>query len=610
MKNSTNQGTMLPHHSETPDIELRRLLVEIIETRQLVANFQPIIWLSTGKIIGYEGLIRGPSDSPLHSPTSLFKSGEKFELIQDLELLCRQVTLEAFVRQNLIGKLFLNVSPERLLDSNFRNGETLGYMRDIGLQPAQVVIELTENQRTLSYSVLCEATDYYRSLGFEIAIDDLGEGFSSLRLWSELRPEYIKLDQHFIQNIHHDPIKLQFVRSIQQIAINTDTRIIAEGIETHEEYMIVKDIGITLGQGYYIARPNPRPITTPFVESPIHLDTSHTPIYPVQSTSVRKAATASKLLIHVIALSQKADNEQLYSRFAHDPELEAIPIVNEENIPIGLVNRHFFLNNFTQPFRRELYGKKACTRFMDTAPLIVDKHTTLQALSNAVVAAGRKHLLNGFIITDEGKYLGIGTGHDLMREITQMQIMAARYSNPLTLLPGNVPIDEHIDRLLENRIAFCACYCDLDAFKPYNDIYGYHKGDEIIRMTGKLLQGICNPDRDFVGHIGGDDFILLFQSPDWQQRCLHALTRFESSIVKFFDAEHHAQGGYFSTDRKGQTVFHALVTLSIGAVWVEPDRFFSHHDISSAVGIAKKQAKCMPGNSLFIEQRQRPVLKQ
>ena len=225
-------------------------LVRIIEQREVVPNFQPIISMVTGEIFAYEGLIRGPSNSSLHSPLSLFKAAGQFGLLLEVEKLCRQVILEAFVRLQLAGKLFLNVSPECLLDSNFKNGETLDFMRSIGLEPHRVVIELTESQPTFDYSLLLEAVRHYRSMGLEIAIDDLGEGFSSLRLWFELRPEYVKVDQHFIQNINQDPIKLQFVRSIQQIAENSNTRIIAEGIETHAELMIIKDLGILFGQGY------------------------------------------------------------------------------------------------------------------------------------------------------------------------------------------------------------------------------------------------------------------------------------------------------------------------------------------------------------------------
>ena len=82
-------------------------------------------------------------------------------------------------------------------------------------------------------------------------------------------------------------------------------------------------------------------------------------------------------------------------------------------------------------------------RFADRAPLIVDKNMTIQDLSKTLIDAGSRHLTEGFIITDSGRYIGLGTGQDLFREISQMQIQSARYANPLTLLPGNVPIDEH-----------------------------------------------------------------------------------------------------------------------------------------------------------------------
>jgi len=584
--------------------ELLPLLLEIIEKRRLTANFQPIIAMSAGEIIGYEGLIRGPSDSPLHSPFCLFKAAVQFGLMPKVERLCRQATLDAFVQLKLAGKLFLNVSPECLLESDFRSGETLNYMRSIGLDPHRVVIELTENQPTYDYLKLLEAARYYRSMGLEIAIDDLGEGFSSLRLWSELRPEYVKIDQHFIQNINQDPIKLQFVRSIQQIAENSSTRIIAEGIETHAEFMIIKDLSIIFGQGFYIARPNAIPAAIVSTGAASSLRQNGIAVYPQSSVATQQRVLSTmRLLISVSPITPEMDNDAVYRRFSEEPTLESLPVVKQGS-PLGLINRNMLIDGFARPYRRELYGKKSCTQFMDSSPLVVDKHISLQELSNMVVAAGRRHLSNGFIITDEGEYLGIGTGHDLMREITQMQITAARYANPLTQLPGNVPIDEHIDRLLENRVGFCVCYCDLDAFKPYNDVYGYRRGDEVIQATSNILLRACDSEQDFIGHIGGDDFIILFQSHDWELRCRNVLTDFTREIAPFFKPEHYDEGGYFSMDRKGRNVFHPLVTLSIGAVLVSPGRFSSHHEISTVTAAAKHQAKQIAGNSLFIERRE------
>jgi diguanylate cyclase (GGDEF)-like protein len=450
---------------------------------------------------------------------------------------------------------------------------------------------------------MLEAVRYYREVGLQVAIDDLGEGFSSLRLWLELMPEYVKIDKHFIQNINQDPVKLQFVKSIQQIAENSDSLIIAEGIETQPEFMIVKDLGIACGQGYFIARPEPVPAVSLSIDVINTLNHRHIHVYPNVCAVSHKTLPVLKLLNMLPPVSADADNAEVFLRFEADPAIEVLPVVNKQGIPLGLINRNQFNECFARPFGRELYRKKSCTLLMEASPLVVDKSTDLCELSDAMVAAGPKHLSNGFIVTDQGVYLGVGTGHGLMREITQMQITAARYANPLTLLPGNVPIDQHIDRLLENQIKFCACYCDLDAFKPFNDVYGYRKGDEIIQITAHVLQQVCDLQRDFVGHIGGDDFIILFQSHDWENRCNTALQIFEHEIRKFFKPDHLARNSYITINRTGQNTVHPLIALSIGAVQIEPGKFNSHHEISAAAAVAKKQAKRTAGNTLFVERR-------
>jgi diguanylate cyclase (GGDEF)-like protein len=202
--------------------------------------------------------------------------------------------------------------------------------------------------------------------------------------------------------------------------------------------------------------------------------------------------------------------------------------------------------------------------------------------------------------------MGMGTGHDLIREITSMQLHAARYANPLTLLPGNVPINEHIERLIENGARFSACYVDLDNFKPFNDFYGYRKGDDVIELIGRILEAHSDPACDFVGHIGGDDFLVLFQSDDWEARCNAIVARFANDIQEQFHAADLVRGGYFSEDRSGRQVLNALTSVSIGVVKIEPGHYCSHHQIAAAASDAKKQAKRIAGNSLFIDRRTGP----
>lgn len=595
-------GVFAPTTSAEQEAENHRQLLEILLHKRLSAVFQPIISMHEGRIAGYEGLIRGPSDSHLHSPVNLFSVAKKNGLTLEVERLCRQVVLGSFARLGLPGKLFLNVSPDCLMQPHFRQGETLGFMREINLSPERVIIELTENEPTYDYNLLREATLHYRSMGFEIAIDDLGEGFSSLRLWSELRPDYVKIDKHFIQSINQDPVKLQFVRSIQQIADNCGSKVIAEGIETQAEFMIMKDLGISLGQGYYIARPSGIPAVSISPEIINALGQPGIIVYPHANILSQKTVSARKLLIDAPHASPETPNEHVYKIFAESPALNAVPVVRN-GIPVGLISRHKLIDSFSKLYSRELYGKKPCAKFMDDAPLIVDKDISIQELSKLVVASERRYLSEGFILTDQGQYAGIGTGHDLMREITEMQINAARYANPLTLLPGNVPINEHIDRLLQSQARFVTCYCDLDHFKPFNDRYGYRKGDDVIQLTGKILIEGCDPERDFIGHIGGDDFVILFQSHDWEDRCKQMLERFERAMLPFFSAPDIEEGGYFMEDRRGQQVYYSLLHLSLGAVAVDPDVFSSHHEIAAVAAEAKKQAKRMPGSSLFFDRR-------
>ena len=213
----------------------------------------------------------------------------------------------------------------------------------------------------------------------------------------------------------------------------------------------------------------------------------------------RQQSIARDLLIEVSPLKVADNNETAYQIFAADPECFAIPVL-ERGVPVGLLRRQHFLESFARPFNRELYGKKSCSVMMEKQPLIVTADTDIHTLSSLLVASGKHYLSDGFILTEGNAYLGMGTGYDLMRKFTELQISAARYANPLTGLPGNVPINEGIDRLLESSEPFIVAYADLDYFKPFNDLYGYAAGDELIGLVANLLLEEADSGCDFVGH--------------------------------------------------------------------------------------------------------------
>ena len=123
-----------------------------------------------------------------------------------------------------------------------------------------------------------------------------------------------------------------------------------------------------------------------------------------------------------------------------------------------------------------------------------------------------------------------------------------------------------------------------------------------------MLTRLVDARHDFVGHIGGDDFVLLMQSQDWEARCRSILAAFDAHIAACAHPDDLRQQGYLAENRRGKQEFHALPSLSIGALVVEPRLYPSHHEVSSALGCTKKEAKKIRGSALFVERRQPAML--
>lgn len=583
--------------------ELRQMFLDIVQQRRLHAVFQPILDFRARGYLGFEGLIRGPVDGPLHSPIALFRLAHEMDINTEFERLCREVVLRSFAELRLPGRLFINISVNCLADPHCMNGRTLDLLADLELIPQQIVIELTENQQVADFSVLRDVLATCRKQGYQIAVDDLGEGFSNLRMWSEVRPEFVKIDRHFISGIAEDALKFKLVRAIQDIGEASGTTLIAEGIETAHEFTTVRDMGIEFGQGFLIARPAGDPAQSPTQDIADLLAQGRVVAFPNANLLAHGDNTARRIMHYMQPVAPTDENDAIYARFESEPDLIVLPVVDADGVPRGLINRHSLIDRFARPYRRELYGRKPCTLLMNPRPVVVDHTASIQEIGQLLGQSAHRDILDGFVVTENGRYVGIGSAQVLMAVITDLQIRAARYANPLTQLPGNVPVNEHIDRLLSNTLPFAAAYCDLDHFKPYNDVYGYRRGDQLIQILGQILGQLCEPRLDFLGHIGGDDFMLLLQSEDWHRRLEDALRLFDEVLPDFIEAAHIQRGGYEGEDRRGQPIFHALPALSIGCLVVEPDIYHSHHEVSRAVTVAKKQAKKMGGSSLFIERR-------
>lgn len=569
-------------------------LSAILAQRSIHSLFQPIICLSERRILGYEALSRGPSNSPLHSPLNLFAIARQAGRLSELEVLCRENACRRFSEQGLEGKLFLNVSPESLLEPHYPSGRTLKMLEQVGLQPSRVVIELTEQTPTDDFQLLSNALHHYRDMGFSIALDDLGAGYSSLRLWSELRPNYVKIDRHFIDGIHQDPLKREFVGSILQIARASKAQVIAEGIELGEELTVLADMGVDLLQGYLLGRPQEFPPREGLNLLP--------PAHGSALMTNEEGSDLAALLIEQPAVALDTPTQQVLEAFRRQANLNSLAVLDAQSHPCGIVHRHSLSDVLLQPFGTDLFARKPISRLMNEDFLAVERSQSLQQVSRLLTSRARQRIEEDFIITHGGRYQGLGRVIDVLKLITEQKIQQARYANPLTLLPGNVPIRQCLTRLLEQQRAAAVCYVDIDSFKPFNDIYGYARGDEVLLCLAQCLNDSVDPRRDFVGHIGGDDFMLVLGSVDWRERLHQLIDDFLRECRRFYRSEHLEAGCFIAHNRQGQRETFPLLSLSIGVVLLRPECCASLDaaQLADLASQAKRQAKDTAGPSLSL----------
>ncbi|HRD97850.1 MAG TPA: EAL domain-containing protein [Rubrivivax sp.] len=565
---------------------------QILARKGLQAHYQPIVQLKQGEVVGHESLIRGPSGSPLRAPDALFQAARAEDLEVELELACVRTGLRSWAAQAPDKRLFLNLGARAIVEVMARMS-LAGVMKALdaaSIPPAALVIEITEHERITDFARLIEATGALRSQGLRFALDDFGDGRSSLRLWAELRPEIVKIDKYFVHGVEDEAVKVQTLKGLTRFAETFGTVLLAEGIETEAGLQVVRDLGIELGQGFFLGRPDPVPARAVLPRAATVMANSAVAVLPEMARAANAAFTVEQLAVRAPTLPPGALIDEAARTFATESSLRAVALV-EDGRPVGLLHRQAFVDRYARPYFKELYGRKPCLLFANTTPLILDEHAGLDAMTAVLTSSDQRYLTEGFIITEGGRYLGLGTGEQLVRVVTEVRIEAARHANPLTFLPGNIPISEHIDRLLESGGAFVACYGDLNDFKPYNDHYGYWRGDEMIRLAARTLVAHCDPRRDFVGHVGGDDFVVLFQSDDWLDRFERVVAAFNEQALSLFDEAALARGGIEAEDRHGVRRFFKFTTLSIGAIPVRPGAFARSEQVASAAAAAKHKAK-------------------
>ena len=228
----------------------------ILAQRMLRPVYQPIFSLETGQPIGYESLIRLTEGAPLADANALFAAAERVDRTVELDMACLEVVAEGAGALDAGVYLSVNLSPRTLESELFHPSELTTIFRRRGIEPAQLVVELTEREEVNDLEGLRRNAEACRRVGMRLAADDVGAGNAGLRLLSEVQFDIVKIDLSLVQGgILHDP-ELAVLRALQELATRWHASVVAEGVETSEQLAAIRSIGIKAGQGYLLGRPS------------------------------------------------------------------------------------------------------------------------------------------------------------------------------------------------------------------------------------------------------------------------------------------------------------------------------------------------------------------
>ncbi|MCL6479986.1 MAG: EAL domain-containing protein [Peptococcaceae bacterium] len=595
----------------TIDLQTARLLPEfrgLLDNMSFDVVYQPIVSFCSGSVLGWEALTRGPRDGYFRSPDVIFSFAEETGLLYPLEKICRQIAVSRLGELGSEQKLFLNIHPRTISDPNFVRGETLKLIREVGLKPRNIVFEITERHSINDFSRFNKTMEHYRSQGFLVAVDDAGSGFSCLQSIAEIRPDFIKVDMSLVRGIHDNPVKRALLETFVTFAEKVGCSIIAEGIEEEEELNAVARMGVHYGQGYFIGRPGfPKPLLGDEVSVKILRLASNG-----RNRVWKQTFPVGDITENAVSVNKDVPVREVKKIFDENELLSGV-VVLENGVPGGLVMRHHLYRHLGMQYGVPLYYERPIASIMDRFPLMVEEDTPIETVSQVAMNRDKIKLYDYIIVTGKQLFKGVVSVQTLLDTMTRIRLEMARGANPLTGLPGNIAIEQELLRRTSESRPFSIIYTDLDYFKSYNDRYGFESGDRVILFTSRLLNGVLRKygrEKDFLGHIGGDDFIAVTEKEYADALCKRIIRYFDRLIKSFYAPEDRREGRISGYDREGRERWFPFISISMAVIECGEGEMLDLKTISEKAAQLKRFAKSIPGSVYVRDRRNREKLTQ
>lgn len=580
---------------------------QLISDNLLTSHFQPIVSLVNQDIYAYEALCRLKKHNNFGTIENLFQQATHCDNTLQLDMKCRENGMCLAASQEIQkgnALLFLNVCSSSLQHPDHSAGTTEFLANKCGIKKNNIVLEITEQDAVYNYQLFERAVHHYRDSGFKIAIDDFGAGYGGLKMLSIIEPDYIKIDRHFFKNSQNGLITYNLIDAIATACHRIGIDVVAEGIETENDVKLCQNLGISLLQGYYFAKPSPELLHIDTIQSIPRIDQA-------QSTTINfdEVICVGDIAHDVDPISSNDRVLEILNRFNAEPDLLCIPVADDNKLA-GLINRQRFMEKHMvgrHGHGLNLNYYKKVVDIIENTFLQVPYYTSVEDVAKLIHQRQNLTIYDDICITKSGKYSGIVHVSSILNAVTENSMMLAKGANPLTGLPGNEFIQREIAKMLSNSIHFDVCYIDIDSFKPFNDKHGFGLGDQVIKAVGNLLTDALKKFNanivGFAGHIGGDDFILITRPKKSVLACQYIIDQFTVLRQAFHTDDENTHGSYSSINRDGIPHSFNLLSLSIGIVSTEIYNISSFAEVSSISTDLKKLAKGIEGSVIIRDRR-------
>lgn len=559
---------------------------------KLEYSFQAIIDTHTGKLYAVEALLRNVYEAAgTHNIQQLFDNAFEDNVLYEFDLQLRHKAIEKFSSIKIPNlKLFYNLDNRIIYNTNYETGNTLNILKKFNLSKDAIYFELSEKGTMLEQSAMSSMIKHYKTSGFNIVIDDFGIGVSGLKLLYFSEANIIKIDRYFITNIHKDSKKKLFCSSITNMAHMMGMKVVAEGVESKEEYYTCKEIGLDFIQGYLVQKAQ---------IDIIQLCSAYEHIIQLIEKDKRSHNVNSikeEYIQDIKALDINASLEELFAYFKKNPENTFVPLIDSYKHIKGIIYeldiKQISYSQYGHSLAKNKSNSPKLSSFMKEVLSVEEKWGTDKILE---IYNNSQNNSKGIFITSANKYKGFISLSSLLSLSYKRNIEIAKNQNPLTKLPGNEKISEFLHNSFEkNEIITHILYFDFNDFKPFNDYYGFRQGDRAILIFSELLKKTL-PFETFIAHIGGDDFFVAFEGRKCEEIydiSLNIQNSFKENVKSLYKKEDIKNDYIITNDRFNIKRKFSLLSVSCAIVEINPRRKKENFDFT--ISLAKKDSKKIP----------------